>query len=356
MKLKPNMLDLYSDYLICQNHQATATGLAELSAGNLSHDKVTRFLHEAGLGSKELWQQVKPQVRQVQAPDGVLITDDTIEEKPYTGENDIVAWHHSHAKGRHVKGINVLSCLVRYDDVSLPVAYDIVHKDVAFCELKTRKTRRKSSISKNELFRQQLAQCQRNALVYKYVLADNWFGAKENLAYIHHELHKYFIFGIKSNRTVALSLADKQRGRFQQASTVLLEPEQTRTVYLQGLDFPVQLIKKVFTNENGSTGVLYLVTNDLTLEAGRLYQIYQKRWRIEEYHKSIKNNASLARSPTKVVRSQSNHIFASLVAYVKLESLKIKTALNHFALKYKLLLKSNQAALLELQRLQQNMT
>ena len=29
---------------------------------------------------------------------GVLILDDSIEEKPYTDENEIVAWHHSHAK------------------------------------------------------------------------------------------------------------------------------------------------------------------------------------------------------------------------------------------------------------------
>jgi len=35
---------------------------------------------------------------------------------------------------------------------------------------------------------------------------------------------------------------------------------------------------------------------------------------IIEYHKSIKENASLAKSPTKKMRSQANHIFASIVA------------------------------------------
>ncbi|KIC75952.1 hypothetical protein DB41_GU00010, partial [Neochlamydia sp. TUME1] len=56
-----------------------------------------------------------------------------------------------------------------------------------------------------------------------------------------------------------------------------------------------------------------------------------KRWRIEEYHKSIKQNASLEKSPTKIARSQRNRIFSSLIAYCKLEFLKIKTLLNHFA-------------------------
>ncbi|QIX55966.1 hypothetical protein GW536_11575 [Piscirickettsia salmonis] len=77
----------------------------------------------------------------------------------------------------------------------------------------------------------------------------------------------------------------------------------------------------------------------------------QKRWKIEEYHKSIKQNASLAKSPTKTVRSQCNHIFASIVAFCKLETLSVKAQLNHFALKYKLLVRSNQIAFEELRRL-----
>jgi len=82
-----------------------------------------------------------------------------------------------------------------------------------------------------------------------------------------------------------------------------------------------------------------------------MYDIYQKRWRIEEYHKSIKQNTSLEKSPTKVVRSQRNHIFASIIAYCKLEFLKMKTAMNHFALKYKLIIKANQTAYNELQKM-----
>ncbi|WP_210428223.1 hypothetical protein [Piscirickettsia salmonis] len=39
-----------------------------------------------------------------------------------------------------------------------------------------------------------------------------------------------------------------------------------------------------------------------------------------------------------------NHIFASIVAFCKLETLSVKVQLNHFALKYKLLVRSNQIA------------
>lgn len=344
-------LDIYTDYLICQNNHATSTGLADLLCGAMSHDKFTRFLNGTALGSQHLWRYVKPEVRKNEKQTGgVLILDDSIEEKPYTDENEIMCWHYSHAKGMHVKGVNILSCLVRYGDISLPVGYEIVHKDVQFCDVESKKEKRKASLTKNEHFRNLIKQSYTNKVFFDYVLADNWFGAKDNLEYIHN-LQKYFIIGIKSNRTVALSKNDKMKGQFQQVSSLNLQEGQVIEVFLMGLEFPVTLIKKVFINEDNSTGVLYLVSNDLDHDADYLYEIYQRRWKIEIYHKSIKQNTSLAKSPTKKVISQSNHIFASIIAFCKLEMLQLKTCVNHFALKYKLILRANQAAMLELQNL-----
>ncbi len=102
-----NVLDIYTDYLICQNKYATATGLSDLLSGDISHDKITKYLNSVDLGSKELWKYAKPQIRKHEdSQSGVLILDDSIEEKPYTDENEIVAWHHSHAKGRHIPNLS----------------------------------------------------------------------------------------------------------------------------------------------------------------------------------------------------------------------------------------------------------
>jgi len=348
--MDPRICDIYTDYLICQNKYATATGLSELLSNEISHDKVTRFLNSSLKGSKELWAYVKNDVRQQQTESGgVLILDDTLEEKPYTDENEIMCWHHCHTKDRHVKGVNILSCLVRYGDITFPVGYEIVHKDVQFCDVATKQLRRTASVTKNEHFRSLVGQSHKNQVAFDYVLADNWFGSKENLDYIHHNLKKYFIIGLKSNRTVALSEDDKTLGKFQQIEALDMEDGKEKIVWLKGNSFPITLIKKLFKNENGSTGILYLASNDIKHDGDTLYQIYQKRWQIEVYHKSIKQNASLAKSPTKRVLSQSNHIFASIIAFCKLEVLKFKTAVNHFAIKYKLVLIANQAAMKELQ-------
>jgi len=77
--------------------------------------------------------------------------------------------------------------------------------------------------------------------------------------------------------------------------------------------------------------------------------IYQKRWNVEPYHKSLKQNASLEKSPTQTVTTQTNHFFAALCGYIKLELLKSETKLNHFALKSKLYLHALHAAYTKLQ-------
>ena len=78
------LLDIYSDYLICQNKDATATGLSDMLYGDISHDKITRYLNCEDLGSKDLWKYNKPEIRKHERDmGGVLILDDSIEEKRF---------------------------------------------------------------------------------------------------------------------------------------------------------------------------------------------------------------------------------------------------------------------------------
>jgi hypothetical protein len=102
---------------------------------------------------------------------------------------------------------------------------------------------------------------------------------------------------------------------------------------------------------DGSTGVVFLVTSDGQLSAEQVFQLYHKRWKVEESHKSVKQNVGIAQSPTKMERSQKNHLFASMWGLVQLEKLKIKFKINHFALKHKIYLKALRTAWDELQAL-----
>jgi transposase len=172
------------------------------------------------------------------------------------------------------------------------------------------------------------------------------------MRFVKHELEREFIMPLKSNRKVALSGEDKKQGRYVRVDALELEAGQVITVYLEGVDFPLHLVKQVFVNEAGSTGTLYLVTSDLDLTYDQITTIYRKRWNVEPYHKSLKQNASLEKSPTRTHTTQSNHFFAALCAYLKLEMLKVSTQTNHFALKSKLYVRALRTAFDALQELQ----
>jgi len=121
------LLDLYTDYLLASFGPATATGLAALLP-ETSHDQITRFLSRQELTDKDLWKIVKPHLRRVQSEDALLILDDTVQDKPYTDESELIAWHFDHTQNRAVKGINLLSALYLSQDVSLPVAFHLIQK------------------------------------------------------------------------------------------------------------------------------------------------------------------------------------------------------------------------------------
>ena len=346
-------LDLYTDYLLSSFGQTSATGLSRLVDGEITHDSVSRFLSGNEFNSKTLWQKIKPLVRRYETTNACLIFDDVIVEKPYTDENEMVCWHFDHSKGKSVKGVNMLNAFYHTQNMEmsqplrLPVGFQIILKTIAFCEIKTKKVKRKSPITKNELLRSMITQAIHNQLKFKYILADSWFGSAENMRFIQKK-KKFFIFDMKTNRMAALSEKNRNAGHWTRIDELDIPNNTPVKVWLKDLEFPVLLNKQIFTNKNQSTGVRFLVSNDFSLSDNDFTTLYKKRWSVEEYHKSLKQNAAISKSPTRTVKTLSNHFFASIMAYVKLENLKFSSKLNHFAMKSKIYLAANKAAFKEL--------
>ncbi len=348
-----SLLDLYSDYLLSSQGQTSATGLSALLDGAIQHDSVTRFLSGHHFTSRELWLQVKPLVRAHESEDACLVFDDTLVEKAYMDENELICWHYDHARQRNVKGINLLtgfyvsSSKEGAEPLRIPVTYMLILKTVLSCELKTRKIKRQCLLTKNQMMQMMIQQAIANQLKFNYILADTWFASSDNMRFIH-KCKKHFIFDLKDNRLAALSQPARSKGQWSRIDQLDLPDNMPVRVWLKDLDLPVLLIKQVFINQDLSCGVRFLVSNRLDLSAEEFDTLYKKRWGVEEYHKSIKQNASVAKSPARTVQTQSNHVFASIFAYVKLEKLKFAHALNHFALKTKIYQAALKAAFKEL--------
>src|SRR5216684_3088956 len=254
MKQQPRA-DLYSDYLLAAFGATTAPGLSQLLEGEVSHDQVTRYLAGTKKTAADLWLTVKSFVRQVQFEPGVLIIDDSLEEKPYTDEKDLGCWHYDHSKDRLRKGSNFLTALYASHGVSLPVGFHLVAQTETDLDPKTQKEKRRSPVTKHEACRELLKQAVTNLIPFRFVVFAVWFAAAETL-----------------------------------------------------------------------------VSSDTTLSVDDLTTTYHTRWQVACYHKSLKQKVSLAKSPTQTVTTQTNHFFAALCGFIKLERLKVTTTLNHFAL------------------------
>jgi hypothetical protein len=94
------------------------------------------------------------------------------------------------------------------------------------------------------------------------VLTDNWFAAKENFEFILKK-GKHFISALKDKRLVALSEEDKKEGRYVRVSQLELTDQQAVRGWLKGFPHEVLFVRRVFTNKDGSIGLLNLICSDL---------------------------------------------------------------------------------------------
>jgi len=196
--------------------------------------------------------------------------------------------------------------------------------------------------------REMIDTCIGNALKFRFVLMDSWFSSEENFNFITGK-GRHFIAALKDNRLVALSEDDRKKKCLVRVDELDF-PEKTAVQgWLKGYAKAVRLVRQVFKNKDGSTGILHLVCSDLTGDYDTITTTYKKRWQVEVFHKSLKSNANLAKSPTRTVRSQSNHVFMAIYAAFKLECLSLKNKLNPFALCRKLLINASRSAYAQLQ-------
>jgi hypothetical protein len=114
----------------------------------------------------------------------------------------------------------------------------VIHKPILYFDIKTRKIKRESHVTKNDLLRNILTTCQQNQLSYKYVLTDIWYASTENMQHIKIKIKKDFVMAMKSNRLVALTLEDKKSGNFVRFDSLTLGK----------VNFTLKLYKPVFLN------------------------------------------------------------------------------------------------------------
>jgi Transposase DDE domain len=324
----------YVDYLLSTEGHISATDLSVAVEGKYSHDQLTRLLASGAVNDKTIYLKGKHYIKQKGIKGTVTLSiDDSLVPKPHMQFSNIVNWHYDDAKRRCVKGINFISALWSDDQASVPLSLQVVEKELRWNENK-QQYRWKCIRNKNELMRSMVQRLTRSKQV-GYVLADSWYSSKKNMNYLVEECGTDFILSVRCNRAVARSEKEAQKGNFRPLRELKLGKGAVK-LYLKGVHFPVLVVKQVYKNADGSSSTLYLATSDLELSAEQIVQLYKRRWKVEEYHKSMKSNCSLGKCQAPSLTAQQSHFYLAALAFLLLEKTKVKEDHNHFALKKQL--------------------
>ncbi len=264
------------------------------------------MLYSGQTDDKKIYLKGKQSIKSVKAEgEKVLIIDDSIQLKLHSEVNGMVAWHFDHCQKGCMKGINFISALWADDNYSVSLSMEVIKKECVWQEKKAQYVWQTVE-SKNSVFRRMVKRLTYSKQIDD-VSANSWYSAKENMAFIVQECETEFVLALKSNRLVASSEIDAKKGMYKSLEALRLDKCAVK-VYLKGLDFPVPVVKKVFKNGDGSSGTLYLAYSDLQLAYEQIFTLHKRRWKVEQYHKSLKNNCSLGKCRASS-HSANNHIY-----------------------------------------------
>ena len=167
---------------------------------------------------------------------------------------------------------------------------------------------------KNDLFLEMFKRAVNRGFKLRYVLMDSWYGSVKNFKFMR-EQGWHFICNLKSNRKVSVA-----KGTYVSIQDLKLANKQVMKVWLK--EYGNILVCKLVA-KNGD--ITYLATSDLSLtDYDDLTGHFSHRWKIEEFHRGIKQTTGIEKCYSIKSRSQQTHIFAAFRAFFKLEITRLK--------------------------------
>jgi hypothetical protein len=289
---------MYMGFLMSEPKSSTCTRLSEVMC--ISHDSVNRFLLRETYEPEDLFNEAKTLIN---LSGGTISVDDTVLDKPYSQHMDLVGHFWSGKHHRTVKGLNLIT--LYYSDQqgrSVPINYRVYDK----ADNKT----------KNDYFLDMLDQVLAWGLEPSYVTGDSWYSSANNLKAVkNHGLG--LLFAIESNRTVSL-----EKGTWAQVQKLDI-PEQGMLVWLR--DFGQVKLFRTRLKDQMRHYVVYLPENEdyPAFQESAFTSLHDSHWKIEQYHRMIKQVCNIERFQVRSKVPMLNHIFASLCSFVHLQKMQI---------------------------------
>jgi len=274
-----------------------------------AHDAFTRLLHRIEPDPVTLWGEVRPLVDR---SSGVLVIDDTTLDKPHARHITLVTRHWSGKHYRVVDGINLITLVWTDGDRLYPTDYRLYHKSA-------------DGKTKNDHFRDMLAQAHERGFKPRCVLFDSWYAGLDNLK----QIRSYgwvFLGRLQGNRLVRLDYGEPT------AVEALPIAESGTVVWLPGFG-----LVKVFRTVARDGDAQYWLTNDTGLSEVGPVVFAELAYSVEEYHRGLKQFAGVERCQSRATYAQRNHIGWSIRALVRLEWHRFTTGISWFEAKMRII-------------------
>lgn len=312
----------YCQFLLVSQINYTLTYFADHSE-QFSHDAAKRYLEGDKLTARMVWENVKEQV--ITSPNGYLAFDDSVMDKNSSFKIELVRRQYSGNAHQVIKGIGVVTCVYINPDLDQFWIIDYRIYDPAG-----------DGKSKLEHVREMLEQAQHDKqLPFRGVLMDSWYAERKLMLQIE-RLGKVYYCPLKANRRVDETDGQQPYRRIDDLVWSQADQQQGKLLHIK--DFPaghrVKLFRLVLSTERTD----YVATNDVAQDSTQgTQEVCALRWKIEQFHREVKQITGIEQCQCRKARIQRNHIGCSILVWVRLKQVADQVASTVYQVKHGLL-------------------
>lgn len=282
----------------------SGVGLSKVTSDDMAHDAVSRMLARGELSPESVWCEAESMV---DSSTGFLVVDDTVVDKSFAEKIELVRWQWSGTHHDVVKGIGVITLLWTDSERHVPVDFRVYDPDG-------------DGKTKNQHFRDMVDTAIERGFKPACILFDSWYSSLENLKKLRKKGLRW-LTQLKKNRLVDCHerLEDK------------VIPNTGLRTHLKGYGFI-----RVFQTDTPKSVVKYWATSEDDLTEEEFDRLRRIRWRIENYHRGLKQHCGVSRCQSRNRTSQITHIAASIPTFLKLEITRLTQKISWHEQKQKI--------------------
>ncbi|NEP30283.1 transposase [Moorena sp. SIO3B2] len=309
----------YCQYLLSSHLNYTLTNLAE-HLEQISHDQINRYLKNDKLTPRLLWDNVKDLIEINEQ--AYLVFDDTVIDKRYSRKIEISQRQYSGNSHGIIQVIGFINCIyVNHETKKFWVVdYRIYDPE------RDGKTKIEHVLEhiQNLVYSKELP--------FRTVLMDSWYATNKLMLYIE-DLGKYYYCPLKRNRLVDDTGNQKDYQRIE--SLVWDEKELKSGKLVKIKKFTASKKVKLFRVSVSTDKTDFIATNDLSQNSTDVVQKECKvRWKVEEFHRELKQLTGIESCQCRKGRIQRNHIACAILVWLRLKNLAYKSSQTIYQIKH----------------------